>query len=49
LGTPAEVADQLAPFADLGFTDVVCRCLTVPQSQAIESIELLAEVRQLLT
>ena len=48
MGTPAEVAEQLAPFAELGFTEVICRCMTVSQPQALESIELLAEVRALL-
>lgn len=48
IGTPQEVADQLAPFAELGFTDVICRCMTVPQPEAVESIELLADVRALL-
>lgn len=48
IGTPNEVADQLGPFADLGFGDVICRCMTISQSQAVESIELLGEVRRLL-
>ena len=47
-GTPAEVADQLAPFAQLGFADIICRCMTVDQPLAVETIELLAEVRDLL-
>lgn len=48
IGTPAEVAAELRRFADLGFVEVVCRCMTVPQAAALESIELLAEVRSLL-
>ncbi len=48
VGTPDEVADQLRPFVELGFEEVVCRCMTVPQPQAIETIEALAEVRALL-
>lgn len=47
-GTPAEVADRLRPFADLGFTDVICRCMSVPQPLALETIEQLGEVRRLL-
>ncbi|NNE73463.1 MAG: LLM class flavin-dependent oxidoreductase [Acidimicrobiales bacterium] len=47
-GTPAEVADQLAPFAELGFDDVIVRCMSVTQPEALETIELLAEVRSLL-
>ncbi len=48
VGTPKEVADQIRPFADLGFEAVVCRCMTIAQPQAIETIEALAEVRALL-
>ena len=47
-GRPAEVAEQLRPYSELGFTDVICRCMTIPQQAALESIELLAEVRELL-
>lgn len=48
MGTPDEVADRLRPYAEMGFTDVICRCMTVSQSQALETIELLSEVRALL-
>ena len=48
-GTPAEVADRLRPFADLGFTDVICRCMSVPQPLALETIEQLGEVRRRLS
>lgn len=47
-GSPAEVAEQLAPYAELGFTDVIARSMFVPQPIAIETIELLGEVQQLL-
>ncbi len=47
-GTPAEVAEQLAPFAALGFSDVICRCMNVEQALAVETVELLGEVRALL-
>ncbi len=48
IGTPEEVAEQLRPVAALGFVETVCRCMTVPQAVALETIELLAEVRALL-
>ena len=48
LGTPDEVATQLGPFAELGFDEVVCRCMSVPQPEALETIALLGEVRRLL-
>ena len=47
-GTPHEVADRLRPFAELGFTDVICRCMSVPQPLAVETIDQLGEVRRLL-
>jgi alkanesulfonate monooxygenase SsuD/methylene tetrahydromethanopterin reductase-like flavin-dependent oxidoreductase (luciferase family) len=47
-GRPAEVAEQLAPLRDAGFTDLVCRTMTVPQPVAVETISLLSEVRRLL-
>lgn len=48
VGTPAEVAESLSGFAALGFTDVICRCMAVPQPLALETIELLGEVRRQL-
>ena len=47
-GSPEAVAEQLAPFAALGFTDIVARTMTVDQAVAVETIELLGEVRSLL-
>lgn len=47
-GTPAEVAERLRPFAELGFTEVICRCMSVPQPLAVETIEQLGEVRRLM-
>jgi len=43
-----EVAEQLAPFRDLGFTDVIVRCMTINQADALETIELCGQVRELL-
>jgi len=48
VGSPASVADQFAAWRDLGFDDVIVRCMTVPQRDAVETIESLAEVRALL-
>lgn len=48
LGTPDQVAAQLEPFAELGFDEVVCRCMAVPQPEALETIALLGDVRRLL-
>ena len=35
IGTPAQVAEQLHPFAELGFAETVCRCMTVSQNEAL--------------
>ncbi len=48
VGSPASVAEQFAVWADLGFDDVIVRCMTIPQRDAVETIENLAEVRALL-
>ena len=48
-GTPEQVAEQLAPFGELGFTDIVIRTMGgVDQADAVRSIELSGEVRRLL-
>ena len=47
-GSPEEVAAQLAPFRELGFTDIVARSMFVPQPIAVETVELLGEVKRLL-
>ncbi len=49
IGTPSEVAENFRPLAEMGFTDIICRCMPVPQPQALETIEALAEVRSLLS
>jgi alkanesulfonate monooxygenase SsuD/methylene tetrahydromethanopterin reductase-like flavin-dependent oxidoreductase (luciferase family) len=46
-GDPASVAEQLAPFAELGFTDVIIRTMTQDDS-AVRTIELAAELSGLL-
>ena len=48
-GTPTEVAELLRPFAEMGFTDVICRAMAVPQPLAVETMEQLGEVRRLLS
>ena len=40
--------DQLRPFKDLGFDDVIVRCMTIEQPDALETLELMGEVRAAL-
>lgn len=48
-GNPEHVAERLAAFAGLGFSDVVIRTMVgVPQDEALRSIELAARVADLL-
>lgn len=48
-GTVDDVAEQLAPFAGYGFTDVIVRTMVgVPQDEAVRSIELCGEVARRL-
>jgi hypothetical protein len=42
------VGEQLAPYAALGFTDIIIRTMTVPPPDALRSIELAGEVARLL-
>jgi alkanesulfonate monooxygenase SsuD/methylene tetrahydromethanopterin reductase-like flavin-dependent oxidoreductase (luciferase family) len=44
-GDPDGVAEQLAVFGELGFTDVIIRTMPVPSDAAIRSVELAGEVR----
>jgi alkanesulfonate monooxygenase SsuD/methylene tetrahydromethanopterin reductase-like flavin-dependent oxidoreductase (luciferase family) len=46
-GDPQSVAEQLAPFAELGFTDVIVRTMTIGES-AVRTVELSGELRALL-
>jgi len=48
-GGVEDVAEQLTPFKDLGFSDVIVRCMTISQPDALETLELCGEVRRLLT
>ncbi len=45
-GSVAEVADTLAAFKDLGYTDVIVRNMSSDQAQALATIERLADVRR---
>ncbi|MEM9035048.1 MAG: LLM class flavin-dependent oxidoreductase [Actinomycetota bacterium] len=47
-GSPTSVAEQLEPYVELGFTDLVVRTMAVPPETAQRSIELTGEVRRLL-
>lgn len=48
IGSPDTVAARFAGLAEIGFTDVLARQLTVPQDVALGSISRLGEVRRLL-
>jgi alkanesulfonate monooxygenase SsuD/methylene tetrahydromethanopterin reductase-like flavin-dependent oxidoreductase (luciferase family) len=47
-GDPDGVAEQLSVFAELGFTDVIIRTMTVPADAAARSVALAGEVRSRL-
>lgn len=44
-GDPDSVAEQLAPFKEMGFTDIIIRTMTSPHDAAVRSVELAGEVR----
>jgi alkanesulfonate monooxygenase SsuD/methylene tetrahydromethanopterin reductase-like flavin-dependent oxidoreductase (luciferase family) len=44
-GDPDAVAEQLAVFGDIGFTDVIIRIMGGPGDQAVRSVELAGELR----
>jgi alkanesulfonate monooxygenase SsuD/methylene tetrahydromethanopterin reductase-like flavin-dependent oxidoreductase (luciferase family) len=48
VGNPIQAVEHLRPFKDMGFTDVTCRCMSIPHEEMLESISLLAEVREVL-
>lgn len=47
-GSVQEVADELAKFAEAGYTDVIVRNMSSDQGQALATIERLVEVKQQL-
>jgi alkanesulfonate monooxygenase SsuD/methylene tetrahydromethanopterin reductase-like flavin-dependent oxidoreductase (luciferase family) len=48
VGTPAEVAEQLAPWAEAGVQQVVVRTMGIEPAVDLETIDCLAEVKRLL-
>lgn len=44
IGNADDAAEQLAPYFELGFEEVVVRCMTVPQDLALETIETLGSL-----
>ena len=48
IGDVPSVADQLAAYAELGFTDILVRNITADQARALATIERLARVREAL-
>lgn len=47
-GNPRQVAEMLGPFAEMGFDEVVMRCMSPDQPIALETIAAAAEVRSIL-
>ena len=47
-GSPSEVAEKLAAYAEMGYTDIIVRHLAEDQTEVLRSIERLAEVRDLV-
>ena len=47
-GGVGEVVEQLAPFREIGVDEVIVRCMTIDQADALETLELCGEVRQAL-
>ncbi len=48
IGSPAEAAEQLSVWADVGVTQIVARTMGIEPSVDLETIECLGEVRRLL-
>jgi hypothetical protein len=48
VGSVNQVADELAAFKEAGFTDVIIRYMSSNQSEALASIERIAEVKAML-
>jgi len=47
-GSVAEVADGVAALAEMGYTDVIVRNISADQSEALATIERLADVKAAL-
>lgn len=44
-GSPRRVAEAFATYAEIGFSDIVVRVMSVPSEVAIETVEAMSEVR----
>lgn len=44
-GDPDGVAEQLSPYGEMGFTDIIIRTMTAPLEASVRSVELAGEVR----
>ncbi len=44
-GDPAQVAEQLAAYGEMGFTDIIIRTMTAEPTTAVRTVELAGEVR----
>ncbi|MDJ0770552.1 MAG: LLM class flavin-dependent oxidoreductase [Ilumatobacter sp.] len=49
VGTPAEAAEQLAPFAEIGVDQIVARTMGIAPDVDLETIESLGDVRAMLS
>ncbi len=47
-GDPASVAEQLAPFGDMGFTEVIIRVMSASPEETVRSVELAGQAQRLL-
>jgi alkanesulfonate monooxygenase SsuD/methylene tetrahydromethanopterin reductase-like flavin-dependent oxidoreductase (luciferase family) len=47
-GSAQQVAERLAAYAEMGYTDVIVRHLAEDQQEVLRSLERLGEVRELL-
>lgn len=48
VGSPEKIADIFAKYADLGYSEIAARQMSIPQGAALESIALLGTVRNIL-
>lgn len=48
VGSPAEVADKIGHFEDIGFTDICIRNISTNQSEALATIERLSDVKSMV-
>ena len=48
-GDPPSVAEQLAVFGEIGFTDIIVRIMTAGPDETVRSVELAGEVQRQLS